>query len=129
MKIRSDVLKVCWFVSLLVVLVACQGAVVPAPADSGESSVQPAFTSTLDRVKSEGTVRAGIRFDNPPLSYIDFLESDRAANVALDVEWMRNGVNVIPGLRRFISSAHDEHDFSQTLDALDRACAAVKGDT
>ena len=80
-------------------------------------------------VETIGSVWQILHMQSPPLSYIDFLESDRAANVALDVEWMRNGVNVIPGLRRFISSAHDEHDFSQTLDALDRACVAVKGDT
>lgn len=28
-------------------------------------------SSTLDRVQQEGVVRIGIRFDNPPLSYID----------------------------------------------------------
>ncbi len=59
-----------WFVvGLALVLAACQGVVVPA--SSRDSSVQPAFTSTLARVNSEGVVRAGIRFDNPPLSYID----------------------------------------------------------
>lgn len=59
-----------WFVvGLALALAACQGVVVPA--SSGDSSVQPAFTSALDRVNSEDVVRAGIRFDNPPLSYID----------------------------------------------------------
>ena len=80
-------------------------------------------------VETVGSVWQILHMQSSPRDYIDFLESDRSANVALDVEWMRNGVNVIPGLRRFISSAHEEQDLTQTLDALDRACAAVKGDT
>lgn len=71
MRTKLGALRVCWLVGLLMVLVACQGAVVPAPAGSGEAAAQSAFTSTLDRVKSGGVVRVGIRFDNPPLSYID----------------------------------------------------------
>ena len=42
---------------------------------------------------------------------------------------MRNGVNVIPGLRRFISSAHTDDDFEMTIAALDRACRTLKGAT
>jgi glutamate-1-semialdehyde 2,1-aminomutase len=78
-------------------------------------------------VETIGSIWQILHMSSSPLSYTDFLTSDRAANVALDVELMRNGVNVIPGLRRFFSSAHTEDDISQTLDALDRACAAVKG--
>ena len=58
--------KLRWWTVLLVVfgvlVAACQGApATPAPAGG----------STLDRVKKTGVVRVGIRFDNPPLSYID----------------------------------------------------------
>jgi glutamate-1-semialdehyde 2,1-aminomutase len=80
-------------------------------------------------VEAIGSIWQILHMPTSPVSYTDFLTSDRAANVALDIEWMRNGVNVIPGLRRFVSSSHTEDDFSQTLDALDRACAAVKGDS
>lgn len=64
-----------------------------------------------------------------PRSYTDLLASDRTANVALDTELMRNGVNVIPGLRRFISSAHTDEDFAMTAAALDRACHTLEGVT
>jgi polar amino acid transport system substrate-binding protein len=47
---------------LLIVLAACQPAAAPAPQASG---------STFEAVKAAGVVRIGIRFDNPPLSYID----------------------------------------------------------
>ena len=44
----------------MVVLAACQSLPAPPPAQS-----------TLDKVKAAGVARVGIRFDNPPLSYID----------------------------------------------------------
>lgn len=56
----SHARKVWWVVSLMTVLAACQSLPAPPPAQS-----------TLDKVKAAGVVRVGIRFDNPPLSYID----------------------------------------------------------
>jgi polar amino acid transport system substrate-binding protein len=58
----------CW-IGLILVLAACQPlpASVPAPAEPASATSQ----STLDRVKAAGVVRVGIRFDNPPLSFID----------------------------------------------------------
>ncbi len=50
--------------SLMLMLVACQSA---QPAAHTPTAPQ----STLDKVKAAGVVRVGIRFDNPPLSYID----------------------------------------------------------
>ncbi|MFQ5343704.1 MAG: transporter substrate-binding domain-containing protein, partial [Anaerolineae bacterium] len=52
--------KVWWVVGLMVALAACQSLPAPPPAQS-----------TLDKVKTAGVTRVGIRFDNPPLSYID----------------------------------------------------------
>lgn len=52
--------KMWWVVGLMMVLAACQSLPAPPPAQS-----------TLDKVKAAGVVRVGIRFDNPPLSYID----------------------------------------------------------
>ena len=47
---------------------ACQ----PMPASPAPSAAQQAAPqSTLDRVRAAGVVRVGIRFDNPPLSFID----------------------------------------------------------
>ena len=79
-------------------------------------------------VESVGSIWQILHMTRPPRNYLDFLESDRTANMGLDIELMRNGINVIPGLRRFVSSAHTEDDLSQTLEALDHACRAVKGD-
>lgn len=80
-------------------------------------------------VETIGSIWQILHMPSSPRSYTDFLTSDLSANSALEVELMRNGVNVIPGLRRFVSLAHDEEDFGQTFDALDEACRAVKGDT
>lgn len=52
--------KVWGVVGLAMVLAACQSLSAPPPAQS-----------TLDKVKAARVVRVGIRFDNPPLSYID----------------------------------------------------------
>ncbi len=78
-------------------------------------------------VETIGSIWQILHMARSPLNYLDFLESDRTANAALDLELMRNGVSVIPGLRRFVSSAHTDDDLTQTLEALDRACRAVKG--
>ena len=46
----------------ILLLTACVPGPTPAEATS---------TSTLDRVQADGKVKVGIRFDNPPLSFID----------------------------------------------------------
>lgn len=79
-------------------------------------------------VETVGSIWQILHMDEAPRSYTDMLASDRAANTALDIELMRNGINVIPGLRRFVSSAHSDEDFALTLEALDRACQTLKGD-
>lgn len=88
----------------------------------GDSGI-PAIVETI------GSIWQVLHMGSSPRTYTDFLAADRVANTALDIELMRNGVNVIPGLRRFVSSAHTEDDFDQTLSAFERACRAVKGDT
>ncbi|MBI3241197.1 MAG: transporter substrate-binding domain-containing protein [Chloroflexi bacterium] len=60
MNLRKTILLV---VSAMFLVTACQSAAV-APAST-------ATQSTLDKVRAAGVVRAGVRFDNPPLSYID----------------------------------------------------------
>ena len=56
-NLRKTILLV---VSVMFLVTACQSAAQPA-----------APQSTLDKVQAAGVVRVGIRFDNPPLSYID----------------------------------------------------------
>lgn len=60
-----------------------------------------------------------------PRNQIDVLNSDMAAMRKLDVEWLRRGIYILPGVRRFHSAVDTEADLSLTLDALDGACKAL----
>jgi glutamate-1-semialdehyde 2,1-aminomutase len=62
----------------------------------------------------------------PPSSHADMLSSDQAAMRALDLEQLRQGLYVLPGVRRFVSLVHSDQDFEETVVALDAACRAVK---
>jgi glutamate-1-semialdehyde 2,1-aminomutase len=101
--------------------------------NSRTETLAKALTDVLDRhergarVETVGSLWQILHIDEPPRSYTDLLASDRAANMALDTEMMRNGVNVIPGLRRFVASTHSDEDFEQTTEALDQACRTLKG--
>ncbi|MDH3500451.1 MAG: aminotransferase class III-fold pyridoxal phosphate-dependent enzyme, partial [Acidimicrobiia bacterium] len=92
------------------------------------SQLAGAITGVLRRhgrpaiVETIGSLWQILHMDEPPRSYTDLLASDRAANVAFETELMRQGINVIPGLRRFVSSAHTDQDFEETVRAVDRAC-------
>lgn len=77
-------------------------------------------------VETFGSLWQILHMAESPSSYTDLLASDRAANAALDTGLMSNGVNVIPGLRRFISSAHTDEDFEMTAVALDKACQTLE---
>lgn len=59
------------FRSLLVLLVFVSVVVVSLPTHPTPVDAQSGGQSALDRVNESGVVRIGIRFDNPPLSYID----------------------------------------------------------
>lgn len=59
---------------LLVVVIVVAALSACQSARSGATTAPPAApeaASTLDKVKAAGVVRVGIRFDNPPLSFID----------------------------------------------------------
>ncbi len=59
-----------------------------------------------------------------PESHADMLASDQAAMRRLDTELMKQGQYVLPGVRRFVSTVHDDRDLEDTLKGLDRACRA-----
>ncbi len=59
------------FGSLLMLFVLVAIVVVSLPTQPTAIDAQSGGESTLDRVNELGVVRIGIRFDNPPLSYID----------------------------------------------------------
>ena len=68
-----------------------------------------------------------LHIDRPPKRYADLLASDQSANRELDRALLANGINVIPGLRRFVSLAHSDEHFDATARALDRACRQLDG--
>ena len=63
--------------------------------------------------------------DKHPVNHGDMMRSDRAAGRALDLALLKNGIYVLPNVRRFVSAAHGKDDFEETLKALDTACRAV----
>lgn len=78
-------------------------------------------------VETVGSLWQILHIDASPRSYTDLLASNRQENVRFDVELMRDRINVIPGLRRFVSSAHTDEDFDLTVAAVDHACRTMEG--
>ena len=73
-------------------------------------------------VATAGSLWQILHIDRPPERYADLLASDQKSNVRLDRALLANRINVIPGLRRFVSLAHSDDHFEATAHALDRAC-------
>ena len=63
--------------------------------------------------------------DRAPASHADIIASDAGATRALDLAQMREGLYVLPNVRRFVSAVHTGEDFEETIRALDAACRAV----
>ncbi len=63
--------------------------------------------------------------DVPPASHADLMRQDTARARALDLELLRNGVCVLPNVRRFTSLVHAPAEYEDTLGALDAACRAI----
>lgn len=62
-----------------------------------------------------------------PASYADFIASDQASTRAFDILQMKEGLYVLPNVRRFVSAVHTDEDFEQTLRALDGAAKKMNG--
>jgi glutamate-1-semialdehyde 2,1-aminomutase len=60
-----------------------------------------------------------------PVSQTDIMSSDLARMRALDLELLRRGVYVLPGVRRFISAVNTGDDLALTVEALDAACRTI----
>jgi len=73
-------------------------------------------------VEHVGSLWQILHIDESPRRYTDLLASDRPANVAFDTELMHRGINLIPGLRRFVSSVHTQEDFEKTIEAVRAVC-------
>ena len=78
-------------------------------------------------VATAGSLWQILHIDRPPERYADLLSSDQDANLRIDRALLANGINVIPGLRRFVSLAHSDEHFEATAEALDRACRQPAG--
>ena len=64
--------------------------------------------------------------DKVPQNHADVMHSDGAATRALDLAQMKQGLYVLPGVRRFVSLVHTDKEFEETVTALDAACRAVE---
>jgi len=60
-----------------------------------------------------------------PTSQLDMMNSDSDAMRRLDIELLRRGIYVLPGVRRFVSSVISGEDIELTAQALDEACKAL----
>ena len=53
------------------------------------------------------------------------MAADMAATRRLDMEILRRGIYVLPGVRRFVAAVNTDEDFAETAEALDQACVAL----
>ncbi len=57
-----------------------------------------------------------------PTNYADVIASDVAAARTLDLASLKEGLYVLPNVRRFVSAVHTSEDLVDTARALDNAC-------
>lgn len=63
--------------------------------------------------------------EREPANQMDVLATDLPRSGALDLELLRNGVYVLPNVRRFFSAAHTDADLEVSLRALEAAGDAI----
>jgi len=64
--------------------------------------------------------------DRTPRNQADILSSDQIAMRKLDSLLMKQGQYVLPGVRRFVSTAHTAEDMEDSMRGLDAACREFK---
>lgn len=65
--------------------------------------------------------------DREPANQMEVLATDMPRSAKLDRALLRNGVYILPNVRRFFSAAHSDADLEMTLDALSVACRLIDG--
>jgi glutamate-1-semialdehyde 2,1-aminomutase len=96
------------------------------------ADLQKACQQVLDRHKlparavGKASLWQILFMDREPVNYADFIHSDMARTRELDRLQMMNGLYVLPGVRRFVSSVHSDQDFENTVRALDAACRSLR---
>jgi len=73
-------------------------------------------------VFGEGPMWHMLFTDRVPRNFRDITKSDTKRLAAFDAELLRQGLFVLPGNRRFVSSEHTSDDLQATFEAADRAC-------
>lgn len=63
--------------------------------------------------------------DAPPRNHRDVMAADAATGAKFDQQLIREGIFVLPGTRRFVSTMHTDQDLDDTFAAIDRACHVV----
>lgn len=77
-------------------------------------------------VFGEGPMWHMLFTDKVPQQWSDIIATDLVKQAAFDTELLRQGIFVVPGMRRFISIMHTDDDLQQTFAAAERACRAFK---
>ena len=60
-----------------------------------------------------------------PRNYAEVAAGDTKAMKKLDGEMLKRGQYMLPGVRRFVSAAHSNAEFDETLQALDDCCRVL----
>lgn len=63
--------------------------------------------------------------EQAPKNQVDVMNSDMARVRKLDLELLRRGSYVLPGVRRFVSAVNSDEDFELTVKSLDEACGDI----
>lgn len=77
-------------------------------------------------VSGEGSFWHVAFADRPHRNNQDALKADHEKIVAFDTELVRQGIHLLPGGRRLVTSAHGESEMEDTLRAVDAACRRVR---
>lgn len=95
------------------------------------ADLQASCQAVLDRHNlpakaiGRGSLWQIVFMEKEPESFADFIQADMASTRDLDLHQMKNGIYVLPGVRRFVSAVHSDDDFEETTRALDAACRAM----
>jgi glutamate-1-semialdehyde 2,1-aminomutase len=60
-----------------------------------------------------------------PACQVDIMHSDTATMRRLDLGLLKQGIYVLPGVRRFVAAVTSQDDIVRTAEALDTACRAL----
>ena len=101
------------------------------PGLSSTDSAMAGLQEVLDRhgvpaiAAGHGSLWQLLFMAEEPVNQVDMMNSDNEAMRKLDLELLRRGIYVLPGVRRFVAAVNTDEDFAETFAALDDACRAI----